>query len=262
MKALLLGWLLVARLAAQEGALYENWNLEQNRHWISSRSSQPEARVGLFADYGVWNLGARSLVQALEDNQIPCRVFDRSGLTRENLAGLKVLILPGGLAPLQYQAAGKQGLEAVDQFVRSGGRVLAICAGAYLVSREVRYEGKSYPYPAGLFDGVAEGPVAGLAVYPLAGPAQLSLTSEGRDRGLGPIDGKFALYGGGPRFVGGTQVTILARYHDQTAAVVCRPLGKGEVVLSGVHFERPVEGQDSDPPPPEAASVLKALLKL
>ncbi|GMU58005.1 MAG: hypothetical protein AMXMBFR33_71510 [Candidatus Xenobia bacterium] len=262
MRAFLLGWLLLARLAAQEGTFYENWNLEQNRRWIASRSSQPEASVGVFADYGVWNLGARSLVQALEESQLPCRVFDRSGLTRDKLSGLKVLILPGGLAPLQYQAAGKQGLEAVEQFVRSGGRVLAICAGAYLVSREVRYEGKSYPYPVGLFDGVAEGPVAGLAVYPKAGPARLSLTEEGRERGLGPIDGKSALYGSGPRFVGGSQVTVLARYHDQSAAVVCRPLGKGEVVLSGVHFERPLEGKDSDPPPPEAASTLRALIRL
>lgn len=238
---------------------FELWNLEQNRKWIASRPIDPAARVGVFADYGVWNVGARSLVQLLEEEGISCLVFDRQGLNLETLDQLEVLLLPGGLAPAQYQAAGNTGLQAVEAWVRGGGRLLAICAGAYLVAREVRYDGITYPYPTTLFDGVADGPVAGLARYPDSGPARLVLTPEGQARGL---KAQVGLYGSGPRFLGGTNVTVLARYSPEgSPAVVARPFGAGEVICTGVHFERPLVGGDEAPPPAGGAAVLRALLR-
>jgi glutamine amidotransferase-like uncharacterized protein len=246
-------------VAGAQSLTYELWNLQQNRDWMASRQPDPTARVGVFADYGVWNVGARSLVQVLEDQGIACRVFDRTGLNAAGLNGLSVLLFPGGLAPAQYQAAGPEGLEAVEAWVRGGGRLVAICAGSYLVAREVRYDGVTYPYPTMLFDGVADGPVPGLARYPRSGPAELKVTDEGRARGLTATVG---LYGSGPRFLGGTGVTVLARYvADGSPALISRTVGKGEVVCTGVHFERPLEGGDTAPPPPEAAATLRALLQ-
>ena len=253
-------WLLCLACVQAQSLDYELWNLQQNKDWLASRHPDPAARVGVFADYGVWNVGARSLVQVLEGEGIACRVFDRTGLTAEGLQGLDVLILPGGLAPAQYQAAGPAGLKAIEAWVRSGGRVLAICAGSYLAAHEVRYDGITYPYPTSLFDGVADGPVPGLAVYPKAGPAELALTEAGKARGLSATVG---LYGSGPRFLGGTGVTVLARYQPEgSPAVISRTVGQGEVVCTGVHFERPLTGGDTAPPPAAAAATLRALLRL
>lgn len=240
---------------------YEQANLEKNRNWIAARDQGGQSGdIGIFCDAGVWNTGARSLVTALEGTGLHCRVFLATGLSPTNLKGLKVLILPGGFAPYEWQAAQASGLEAVRGFVQEGGTVLGICAGSYLLARTVRYDGLEYPYPLGLFDGVAEGPVAGLATYPGVGPVTVTPTAAGLKAGMGITEHQSYAYGSGPRFVGGTNIEILATYPDGTAAVIRRACGKGKMVASGVHFERPPTADDDIAPPAEAGAVLRALL--
>ena len=53
-------------------------NLEQNLRWIIEREragTGRTARVAVFADAGVWHLGVRSIVAALEAEGVPCRVI-------------------------------------------------------------------------------------------------------------------------------------------------------------------------------------------
>jgi glutamine amidotransferase-like uncharacterized protein len=178
------------------------------------------------------------------------------------LGSFEVLILPGGWAPFQRETAGKEGLSAIKSYVDQGGRCLAICAGAYLISRETKYDGAVYPYPVGLFDGTAEGPIAGLAAFPQRGSVLITATEAGKRRGLAVIEGHPALYSGGPRFVGGTGVEILGRYPDISAAAIARTVGKGEIVLLGMHFERPPPnvGGDDVPVPAIAGKFYRTLL--
>lgn len=240
-------------------------NVEQNLRWILARERAgvaANASVGVYADLGAWHTGARSIVDALEKAGMACRALDRSLMTPEGLKGLKALVLPGGWGPHQSHTLGSSGLATVRTFVEQGGRCLGVCAGAYLLSRDVRWEGKDYPYPLGLFDGLAEGPVEGLAQWPASGPAHVTPTEEGKRRGLGGLEDRDVLYYGGPRLVGGSGVKVLAAYADGTAAIVARPVGKGEVVLCGVHLERPAVGgiEDGAPFPAIAPALLKALL--
>ncbi|MDB5336934.1 MAG: hypothetical protein JWN70_2553 [Planctomycetaceae bacterium] len=254
---------------------YDRINLETNLRWVVQRERDRAAnqsgpgekrvsneRVGVFADAGVWHVGARSIVEVLEAQRIPCRVLDRSLLTKDGLSGLEVLVLPGGWAPLQWAAAGDTGLTEIKTFVEGGGRCVAICAGAYLISKTTKYAGQEFPYPLGLFDGIAEGPVTGLAPFPKLGTARLKVTEAGSKRGLAALNSNDVLYSGGPCFKNGNQVVILAQYPDNTAAIIARPVGKGEVLLIGVHVERPASttGSDSDPPPKLAHTLLKSLL--
>lgn len=161
-------------------------NLERNLRWQLQRlRARPAARprVGVLADAGVWHVGAKAIVDALEEAGVPCLVLDRTLLSAEGLAGLEALILPGGWAPYQWAAAGPEGLKAIEAFVERGGRCLGICAGAYLLSRVVEYDQQRFPYPLGLFDGTARGPVAGLAPFPRPGEATLKVTTAGKARG-------------------------------------------------------------------------------
>jgi glutamine amidotransferase-like uncharacterized protein len=240
-------------------------NLEKNLRWILARErAEPATRavVGVYADLGAWHTGVRSVVDALEKAGLACRALDRSLLTPEGLRGLKALVLPGGWAPFQSHTLGPAGLAAVRGFVEGGGRCLGVCAGAYLLARDVRWEGTDYPYPLGLFDGLAEGPVQGLAKWPETGPVRLAPTEDGKERGLGTLSGADVLYFGGARFVGGSNVKVLATYPDGTPAIVSRPVGKGEIVLCAVHLERPPVGGADDGPlfPSNAPSLLKALV--
>jgi glutamine amidotransferase-like uncharacterized protein len=141
---------------------------------------------------------------------------------------------------------------------------VGICAGAYLLSKTVRYDDKDHAYPLGLFPGVASGPVPGLAAFPKPGEARVKLTEAGKKRGLAGLDAQDHYYSGGPCFIGGDDVAVLARYADGSAAAVVRPVGKGEVVLIGVHVERPppAAGDDTAAPPRDAGNLLRALAGL
>lgn len=251
---LLLGVLLLAQL----DPAYEARNLEANQKWIASRRAKGEsaqATIGVMAAGGFWNHSAVVLTTCLETSGYKVRALDAGS----SLQGLQVVVLPGGLAPVQYQGLGTEGVRRLRDFTENGGRCLAICAGAYLVSSTVRYDGVDYPYPLGFFDGVAEGPVAGLARYPEAGPVRLTVTAEGEAEGLGMAQGRSYLYGGGPRFLGGTGATVLMRYPDGTAACIRRAFGKGEVVALGVHVELSPRGH-LEPSPEESAGLLKVLI--
>lgn len=259
--------LVVGASSAAEPALSEasRVELELNLRWMLQRERDAEkkvpARVGVWADAGVWHIGAKSIVSALEGDGVMCRVLDKSCLTVGGLKGLEVVVLPGGWAPDQWGAAGESGLAALKAFVEGGGRCVGICAGAYLLSKTVKYDGKEYPYPLGLFDGTATGPVKGLAAYPERGSTKLVLTEAGIKHGLTSLEKAELYYSGGPCFVNGTGVTVLAKYADGSAAVIKRSVGKGEVVLIGGHVERPAPPKkDDDAPPAHAGPLLNALV--
>ncbi len=244
---------------------WHHQNLERNLRWIvlrEGRAPAAPARVAVFGDAGVWHLGARSIVESLEREGIPCRVLDRARLRMDVLKPHTALILPGGWAPYQWTAAGSEGLGAIRSFVEQGGRCVGVCAGAYLLSRETRYDGITYPYPLGLFDGTADGPVPGLAAFPEVGSATVTTTDAAKRRGLTFLEGQSGLYSGGPRFLGGTGTEVLARYADGSPAAIARRVGKGEIILLGLHFERPVpqSGGDNAPVPAIASKLYRTLL--
>ncbi|MHC4403571.1 MAG: BPL-N domain-containing protein [Planctomycetota bacterium] len=241
-------------------------NLQLNLRWIIARlrstDNHKPAAVGVYADAGAWHVGARSIVKALESTNMRCRILDRSCLTEKQLEEFEAIVMPGGWSVFQKTTAGNSGLDAIRSFVENGGRYLGVCAGAYLAAKDVRWQGRTYPYPLILFDGIAEGSLPEIAGWPKAGGVRVKVTAAGRRRGIGLAEEHAFLYKGGPKFVGGTNVEVLAGYPDGSAAIIARPFGKGEVVLTGVHFERPapaVGGEDA-PLPHAAGELLKKLL--
>jgi len=245
-------------------------DLERNLRWMLDRArsgrASSKARVGVFADAGVWPQGAQSVVRALEQTGETVRVLDRSQIDSAGLTGLKALVLPGGWAPHQRDALGPARLQDLAHWVRGGGHVLGICAGGYLLTKTVRWEKQDFPYPVGLFDGVAEGPVEGLAPWPKMAGVRPSVTDAGRRAGLAAASRADVLYYGGSRFLGAPKGAVLARYPDETAAVIRIKVDKGAVTLSGLHFESapPAEGATAPPtePPKHAGALLLRLLGL
>jgi len=247
-------------------------HLESNLRWMIARqrtvrTGRPRPQVALFVDAGTNHLLNRNIVSLLEGQGIGCQLFDRSRVTAGNLAKLKAYIVPGGYSTFQHTATGSQGLLAIRSFVNDGGRYLGICAGAFMATRDVLWEEEHFPYPLALFDGTAEGALDKIAQWPQDAGVSLKLTAAGRQRGLtGSAEGNF-YYKGGPYFHGGTDYDVLAQYQDGKAAIISRPFGQGEVVLNGIHFERPppdeMESTDRVPPPAAAAcAVFKSLLQL
>ena len=225
--------------------------------WMRQRPPDGESapQIALLADAGTWPAGAIAIVAALESAGTPVHVGDHRLLTAENLRPFHALILPGGWAPLQRQAAGPQGLDAIQAFVADGGTCVGVCAGAYLVSRTVRWEGATYEYAPALFDGIAEGP---LNKYPVAESIQLRLTPAGALLGL-PPDRSYYL-NGGCAFIGGTNITALATFPNGAPAIISRPVGKGRVILLAVHPEHAPPPATSNLAPGDTAKIYGALL--
>ncbi len=241
----------------------ERLNLERNLRWMLERSRgierNQEAQVAVFVDAGVWHPGARSIVDCLEKEGIPVRTIDGTTINEQGLAGVKTLFLAGGWAPLQMQAAGEDGLESIRKFVEEGGRCIGICAGAYLLSDIVKYDGQAYDYPLGLFPGIAEGPVEGLSHYPVPGATRINSTDAGKTWQLDSIQDSMVYYSGGAFFHPKTNTQVLATYPNGTASIVRHSVKKGEVLLLGIHLERPCpsDGDESAPPPVFASKLFK-----
>jgi glutamine amidotransferase-like uncharacterized protein len=134
--------------------------------------------------------------------------------------------MPGGWAPTQHEFLGVRGREALRRFVENGGTYIGICAGAYLACSTVSWEGKDYPYDLGLARGRAVGPVKGLAPWPRTERVEV----RAGERAVP------ALYAGGCSLaIEGAKA--LAHYPDGTPAAIEVALGKGRVILCGVHPE-------------------------
>ncbi len=227
----------------------ERQNLERNLTWIIARlSAKRHAKVAVYADAGVWHLGAKSVVESLEKVGINCQVFDRTCASLAWFKTYDAIIIPGGWGDHQVFGLGDDGINSIRQYVRAGGIYLGICAGAYLAAQRVVWEGKVYPYRLCLFDGTAEGSLANIAKWPKPAAVRATVTSAGARIGLSPAARYGFLYQGGPRFIGGTHVQLLATYPDGSQAVIMRPFGRGRVVLTGIHFERPGPNRHTDDP--------------
>jgi hypothetical protein len=79
------------------------------------------------------------VVTALEESTEP--KFHITRITVDDIRGgklstLDVLVHPGGSGGKQGRALEEEGREAVRQFVREGGGVLGVCAGAYLATND------------------------------------------------------------------------------------------------------------------------------
>ena len=248
--------------------------LESNLLWMIDHASRSvesgpgTPRVGVYADAGVWSLGAQSVVASLESTGIAVALLDWRRLQKSDLRRFDAIIFPGGYSFFQQLSAGERGLDSVRAYVSQGGRYLGICAGGFLAAKNVLWEGTHYRYPLELFDGVAAGSIKEIAAWPRLGGAVLSVTAEGKATGLADADGERICYQGGGRFLGGSDVITLATYFDGSPAIIRRPFGrggKGTAVLSGVHFERPTpktgeESAESNPPPALSRTILPALL--
>ncbi len=233
--------------------------LEANLLWMIARERRIAGRekvepvVGVYADSGVWHLGARSIVFALEREGIPVRVLDHAAMGQGDFKGLKAIIVPGGYAFHMKDGVGEAGMAAIRRLVSSGGTYLGVCAGGFFAAKTVRWEGESFPYPLGLFDGTAEGSLPNIAVWPKSAGVRLTLADKRPEFQL--LDDEPIYYQGGCRFVGGTEVNVIATYPDKSAAIIERKVGSGRIVLSGGHIERlaPTFDSNASKPPPKFA---------
>lgn len=166
-----------------------------------------------------------------------------------------LLVMPGGRSLPYYEKLAAGGNKKIIDYVQNGGRYLGICAGAYYASATTEFA-RNQPLevichgPLNFFPGIASGPVYRDEIfsYEKHGGAKLAKISYLADQ---PVQTYPIYYHGGCQFVTAEQhpnVEIVACYEDlaeKPAAIIRCQVGRGFVVLSGVHIEYSYQGIDN-----------------
>lgn len=161
-------------------------------------------------------------------------------LERENP---DILIMPGGADLFYCDKLNGAGNRNIQRYVENGGTYLGLCAGAYYGSAALKWLDNTKSEISGkrelsFTNLCAEGPISAF----LDGAPETHW-EQGRvvnvklqNEMLCPV-----YYCAGPLFTGeDNDVEILARYADlpgNPASIITKNLGRGRVILSGVHFE-------------------------
>ena len=156
-----------------------------------------------------------------------------------------MLVMPGGADLPSCRALNGVGNQRIRDYVLKGGRYLGICAGAYYACSRIEFE-KNTPMEVsgtrelGFYDGVGAGVVfKGFQYETNWGAKAVKLHSE-------KLGDTVSYYNGGCLFEGDDSAEVLARYvgpteiessQEDPVAVIYKTVGKGKVILSGVHFE-------------------------
>lgn len=193
-----------------------------------------------------------SLYDAFKRLNIPCRItpIDSREMYGNWPGDTDLFILPGGRDLPYVRDLQGRALQNIREFIKSGGSYLGLCAGAYFSSDSVSFEaGTSYevtgPRELKLFRGVAEGSVyPGFNYKSKVGAVIAPIISCGRMAQV--FTESFAYFDGGCHFISPDsfrEYETLAEYKDfpNRKAIVHVEIGKGKVVLSGVHPEYDVK---------------------
>jgi predicted deacylase/glutamine amidotransferase-like uncharacterized protein len=102
---------------------------------ISAGTDSESIRVALYDSKGASPNGVTSLYRVLDDAaEIAVLRVGPADMNSECLKPFDVVMFPGGSGGKQGRAIGEPGRKAVRDFVKRGGGIVGVCAGAYLCS--------------------------------------------------------------------------------------------------------------------------------
>lgn len=195
---------------------------------LSVRSALATAKTKLSANYTIQvsTISSKDIL----DNKL-----------NEETQDLGVLIMPGG-ADLPYCKKLKGlGNDIIRDFVHRGNLYIGICAGGYYGARDIEFFGEGYEIRGArelaFFSGKAIGSIKSLTNGQLYDEKVTSKAVINLDYADGKQDEVY--YHGGSYFLSDENAAFdtLATYSDGKNAVISGDFGRGQYLLSGVHFE-------------------------
>lgn len=197
--------------------------------------------VLIYSDDGAWEDGIVALEHFFEEQGVSTQRIYATDLNSDNWnRDADAILFPGGYAYNYQLAISLEAVNEIRDYVSSGGAYIGICAGAYFASKTVEWEGGSYPYELGLFDGTATGSLDYIAPWPEFAMTKLTMNKENPINYNSP-NSISTLYYGGPIFTPnpGVEVNTVATWDEanNTAAIINFEYQKGRVLLLGPHLE-------------------------
>lgn len=203
-----------------------------------------QGHIGVFRSSGDYSLFLYPLLRAL---QVRVTLFEDATQARLLLSGSgserpQAVILPGAPNSAAYRQNMPMGIILKD-FVAAGGRVLGICAGAYMLADQIAYTAPNGASLRRTGYAVVQGICRGqLPLYPQTIVPQPQTWLNTVARQVQTCDGPMAMlyWGGGvfePNDRSTAQYTLVRDVDQQWPLVQAIKLGAGLVILSGVHPE-------------------------
>lgn len=214
--------------------------------WLSLADELKEKNViYLYADEGAGRECLQQTALTLEDilphNYSINYINSEKIIDNEWIKDAALLIMPGGAdVPYTKKLNGK-GNQNIRSYVKNGGSYLGICAGSYYGSSYVEFDkGGEFEVlgkrELAFFPDSAIGPI--LAKYDYRSNSGCRATNIRLE--LEQTKESTIYYNGGGYFKNAasySDVNIIGYYKNSLPAIVHIPFGKGNVILSGVHFE-------------------------
>ncbi len=202
--------------------------------------------VFIYSDEGTDKAGIASIKENCRKRlKLPYRYIKSEDILDGVLQGKNIFVMPGG-ADLSYcKKLNGIGNKKIRKFIEDGGFYIGICAGAYYACRRINFKGKDYDVSGerelGLFEGTAEGSLPFLtdgnyfSDDGAESKAMISLKFKEK------LSKEYFYYHGGPVFIPDSIINhrygVIAKYEDNTPAIIKGKIGKGNYLLSAVHFE-------------------------
>jgi predicted deacylase/glutamine amidotransferase-like uncharacterized protein len=213
-------------------------------------------RVALYDSAGASSNGLKNLFRVLNDAaEIAVVRVGPADMNAECLKQIDVVMFPGGSGGKQGRAIGESGREAIRGFVKRGGGIVGVCAGAYLCS--AHYDWSLRVINTAVFNKTVEIPGVGRKSMWYRGGAQVVQMEleNSAERVLGKTGEVSVRYQNGPVISTGKATDLPAftplawfrsevvKYEPQkgtminTPAIVIADFGKGRVLSISPHPE-------------------------
>jgi glutamine amidotransferase-like uncharacterized protein/PKD repeat protein len=199
------------------------------------------AEVGIYGT-SVWLNGLVALEHFLDWKGLTYERFTATDVNTVDLAEYyEAVVIPGG-DPFGYDASiNADGQAHLRDFVDGGGGYVGICGGGYYAADCGTFNGTPFDFPLDLFDGAADGPLAGVSTM-----TSISLNPRNPLNEYQPAT-HITMYSGGSAFYPNPDawVDTVATYdeHSGDCAMINSYYGNGRVLLMGPH---PELEEDSD----------------
>ena len=208
-----------------------------NTHFVKATNLE----VAIYSEEATWLEGIISLEHFLDWKGLSHQRISSDDINNGILTeGFKVVIFPGGYAydyKVDLNAKGEKNIKA---FINNGGGYLGICAGAFLATASVLWEGIKYNYPLDLFQGTAIGSIKEIQPWDGYKMTTISLNKNNEINKFQKEKLK-TLYYGGPYFEPSLNqaVDTIATWDEylNKLAIISFKYGSGNVILSAPHPE-------------------------
>ncbi len=204
--------------------------------------------IWVYEDEGVSQLSVKSVLESMQQKLSISSIVSVHLISSQDIINDKlnnttkgILVMPGG-ADLPYcKQLDGLGNANIRKFVSRGNIYIGICAGGYYGAREIEFSGQGYKINGArelaFFSGTAIGSIASFTNHQLYDETVKSKAMVTLDYANGQQDDVY--YHGGAYFVGDkdAKFKVIATYSTGKNAIVSGEYGKGQYLLSGVHFE-------------------------